>query len=213
MAETAQTGGYGRSGPLSGSPGEGDMKDQAQEKAHEVKEQAKGQAQQVAGQARTRLRSEIDSRSTQAGQQVSQQASDVRSVAEQLRSQGKEAPANIAEQVAQRVESTGRWLEQADADQMLHDVEDFGRRNPWAVMAGGLALGFLASRFLKASSQQRYDSRGLHTAGRTTATNRALPEHATAGYRDPSERFTRTAGGSTGVEPPAPPAGTGGTSF
>ena len=34
----------------------------------------------------------------------------------------------------------------------------FGRRQPWAVIAGGLALGFAASRFLKASSSRRYES-------------------------------------------------------
>lgn len=39
---------------------------------------------------------------------------------------------------------------------MLRDVEDFGRRQPLAVAAVGLALGFAASRFLKASSRSRY---------------------------------------------------------
>jgi len=43
---------------------------------------------------------------------------------------------------------------------MLHDVEDFGRQRPWAVLAGGLALGVVAARFLKASSRTRYQQRG-----------------------------------------------------
>jgi ElaB/YqjD/DUF883 family membrane-anchored ribosome-binding protein len=215
MAETAQTGGYGRPASSSGSGDATDVKGQAQEKAQEVKEQATQQAQQVAGQAKGRARTEIDNRSTQLGQQISQQASDLRSVSDQLRSQGKEGPAKVADQVAERAERAGGWLTQADGEQILHEVEDFGRRNPWAVMAGGAAVGFLASRFLKASSQDRYQRRGMYTTGPTYG-NRSLPEHTGTGYRtETGDRFTRNPGGSIvpePPEPPAPPAGMGGTS-
>ena len=40
---------------------------------------------------------------------------------------------------------------------MLRDVEDFARRRPWIVAGIGLAAGLAASRFLKASSERRYD--------------------------------------------------------
>ena len=99
------------------------------------------------------LRSQVDQRSTEAGQTVGGLASDVRSVGEQLREQGKDQPAKLAEQAADRAERLGGYLKQSDADRILGDVEDFGRRQPWAVIAGGLALGLVASRFLKASSQ------------------------------------------------------------
>jgi hypothetical protein len=86
-------------------------------------------------------------------------ASDVRSVSEELRKQGKDQPAKLAEQAAQRAESLGDYLQRSDADRILQDVENFGRRQPMAVMFGGLALGFAASRFLKASSSRRYEQR------------------------------------------------------
>jgi hypothetical protein len=103
-----------------------------------------------------RLKEQVDQRSTQAGQQVNTVADDVRTVADQLRSQGKDKPAQYAQQAAERVESVGQWLERSDGDQILSDVEGFARRNPWAVAAGGLVLGLAASRFLKASSGERY---------------------------------------------------------
>jgi hypothetical protein len=106
--------------------------------------------------AKEKLREQMDQRSTQAGEQVNTVAGDVRSVAEELRTQGKDKPARYAEQAAEKVESAGRWLEQADGDQILRDVENFARRNPWAIAAGGLVLGLTASRFLKASSSERY---------------------------------------------------------
>jgi ElaB/YqjD/DUF883 family membrane-anchored ribosome-binding protein len=132
---------------------------QAQEKATEVAGQAKEQAKNVAGQAQEQVRTQVDQRSTQAGEQITQQASDIRSVGESLREQGKDGPAKIAEQAASRIEGVGNYLTEANADRILHDIEDFGRRQPWAIIAGGATLGFLASRFLKASSSDRFEQR------------------------------------------------------
>jgi ribosomal protein S15P/S13E len=128
---------------------------QAQEKVQQVAGQAQEKAQEAAGEAKSRAREQVEQRSTQAGEQVSASASDLRSVAEHLRSEGKDQPAKLAEQAAERAERLGGYLKGADADRILRDVEDFGRKQPLAVMFGGLALGFAASRFLKASSQNR----------------------------------------------------------
>jgi ElaB/YqjD/DUF883 family membrane-anchored ribosome-binding protein len=125
--------------------------------AVQAKEQAKQQAEQARGQAKDKLREQVDQRSTQAGERVGSTAQDVRTVAEELRKQGKDQPAKLAEQAADRVERVGGYLEESDADRILSDVEDFGRSKPWVVVLGGLALGFAASRFLKASSSRRYE--------------------------------------------------------
>lgn len=132
-------------------------RDQAKDKAQQVAGQAQEKTQQAAGQARDRVREQVDQRSTQAGEQVSSAANDVRTVSEELRKQGKDKPAQLAEQAAERAERLGGYLKESDADRILRDVEDFGRRQPMAVVAAGLALGFMASRFLKASSQSRYE--------------------------------------------------------
>jgi hypothetical protein len=155
------------------SGGDGGVKEQAQDKAQEVREQAAEQMRNAGGQARDRMRDQVDQRSTQAGEKVNTQAGDLRSVAGQLRDQGKEGPAKMVDQVADRAERAGSWLTESDADRILGDVEDFARSNPWAVAAAGLALGFAASRMLKASSSSRYEQRStagqLPRAGGTTA--------------------------------------------
>jgi hypothetical protein len=130
------------------------------ETAQEVKEQAKDQAQQMAGKAKGQVRGMVDERSTQAGEQISQQVSDVRSAAQQLREQGKDGPATVAEQAADRAERLGDYLRESDSDRILGDVERMARQNPWAVVAGGVVLGFAASRFLKASGRERYATSG-----------------------------------------------------
>jgi hypothetical protein len=128
------------------------------EQVQEATDQARQKVRDAGGQAKSRARQQVDQRSTEAGQRVSAAASDARSVGEELRKQGKERPAELAERVAGRAERFGGYLESADADRILNDVEDFGRRRPWAVVAGGLALGLVASRFLKASSRDRYEA-------------------------------------------------------
>jgi ElaB/YqjD/DUF883 family membrane-anchored ribosome-binding protein len=132
--------------------------EQAQDKAQEVAGQAREKAQEAAGEARSRLKEQVDQRSTQAGEQLTSLADAMRRTGETLRTEGNDAPARVTDTVAQRAESLGSYLRDADADRILHDVEDFARRQPWAVAAGGLIVGLFAARFLKASSSRRYSS-------------------------------------------------------
>jgi ElaB/YqjD/DUF883 family membrane-anchored ribosome-binding protein len=141
---------------------------QAQEKAQEVAGQAKEQAQQAAGQAKTQVKSQIDQRSTKVGEQVTSQASDIRSVADTLREKGQDKPAQYVEQAASKIEGLGSYLTQSNADRILHDVEDFARARPTAVIGAGALLGFMASRFLKASSSERYTARAGQLPNTTT---------------------------------------------
>ena len=130
----------------------------AQEKTQQVAGQVQEKTQQVKGQAGTRLRDEADRRSTQAGEQVIPVADALRSTGEQLRSQEKEPLAKLADGAAERVERLGTYLRDSDGDSLLRDVENFGRQRPWIAGLGGAAIGFFASRFLKASSSRRYQA-------------------------------------------------------
>jgi hypothetical protein len=129
-------------------------KEQVQEKAQDAQEKLKGGAQQ----AQARMREQVDQRSTQAGEQVSATADALRTTSRQLRDQGQDGPAQAAEKVAHHAERLGGYLSESNADRILGDLEDFGRRQPMAVIALGVAAGFAASRFLKASSRERYQS-------------------------------------------------------
>ncbi len=64
-----------------------------------------------------------------------------------------------AEKVAHHAERLGGYLSDSSADRILADLEDFGRRQPMAVVGVGFVAGFMASRFLKASSRERYQGR------------------------------------------------------
>jgi hypothetical protein len=163
--------------------------EQVKEKAGEMAGQAQEKAQQAAGQAREQVRGQIDQRSTDAGERIRAQGSDIRSVGEQLRQQGKDGPARLADQAAHHVERAGGWLAESDADKILHDVEEAARKSPLAVMLGGLAVGIAASRFLKASSSNRY-------AARTAAT-----PPAGAGGMHPAQALLPPTGGTVPTTP------------
>jgi ElaB/YqjD/DUF883 family membrane-anchored ribosome-binding protein len=119
----------------------------AQEKAGELKEQGK-----------SRLSEQLDRRTTDVGSQARSLADVLRQGSETLREQGKPQPAGLTENVAERMERLGGYLEQASGDDILRDVERFARRQPWVIAGVGLLAGLAASRFVKASSERRYES-------------------------------------------------------
>ena len=127
-------------------------KEQMQDKAQTAQEKMKEGAQQ----AQSRAREQIDQRSTQAGEQIGATAQALRSTGEHLREQGQDTQAKAADRIADHADRVGSYLTESNADRVLSDVEDFGRRQPMAVVGIGVVLGFAASRLLKASSRKRY---------------------------------------------------------
>jgi hypothetical protein len=137
---------------------DGSTTDQAKDQVRDKTQVAQDKAKGVLGQARGQLRDQVDQRSTQAGERVANTAADVRSIADELRQQGKDTPARMVDQAAAQADRAADYLKGASGDRILRDVEGFARSKPWLVAAGGLALGFAASRVLKASSSSRYQS-------------------------------------------------------
>ena len=148
--------------------------DKVKDQARDATGQAVGKAKEAAGRSGDRVRAEVDRRSTEGGERLRQMAGDMRSVGQGLRDQGKDTPARLADQAADRADRLGGYLREADADRILGDAEDFGRRQPWVVMLAGLAVGFAAARVLRASSAERY--RG-HAGGTSTPAWRPSESH------------------------------------
>jgi broad specificity phosphatase PhoE len=163
--------------------------------------QTQERVQEAAQQAKGRVREQVDQRSTQAGQQITSAAEDVRSVAQELRTQGKDTPARYAEQAAEKAQQVGQRLQDASGDELLRDVEDFARRNPWAVAAGGLVLGLAASRMLKASSGERYRASISNGGGAGAQTRSLAAEPMPSGAATTGSRFERDEGSMISTEP------------
>ena len=172
----------------------GQVKDKLQEGAGQLGGQVRETTQQARSQAGERVREQVNQRSTQAAEQANSIADVIRRTSSTLREEGREGAANVAEQAAERTQRLGGYLQDADADRILRDAEDFARRQPWVVVAGGALLGLVASRFLKASSARRYRSGDGDMAWQPRQYPAIEPGYATAepGYVSPAERIAPT---------------------
>lgn len=155
------------------------VKEQGGELVSQAQQQVQEKAHELRGEASTRFREQVDQRSTQAGQETRAIGQALRRSSQQLRTEGKDTPARIVEQVAERADRLGGYLESTDANRLLRDVEDFARSRPWLTGAAAAAVGLLASRFLKASSSRRYDesygSNGRDISPSVSSSTRGLP--------------------------------------
>lgn len=85
----------------------------------------------------------------------------------------------------------GRQLpDRLDSDTILSEAEDFARSKPWAVLAGGVALGIVAARFLKASSADAR-ARARRQAAGSTGTRATGPRPVAASGRPAPPRTPR----------------------
>jgi hypothetical protein len=133
--------------------------------SNEQKQQITENAGQVAQQVGSQLTEQVGSRVSEAGSQASSIAGALRISSRQLEDQGQTAPAHVMNMAANRADQVGTYLSGSDPSQILADVEDFCRQQPWLVIGAGVALGFLGARFLKASSSRRYNERRATWSG------------------------------------------------
>jgi hypothetical protein len=143
MAETA-------SNPYDYSQGQGQHSSQPEEGGSTV-DQAKMKAGEIKYEATEKMRSQADKGTTQAGEKVLSTAEDLHSVSAALHEQGRDSTAQVVDQVAAQAERFANYLRHNSGDTILRDAQDYARRQPWLTAIGGLALGFVAARMVKAS--------------------------------------------------------------
>jgi len=124
--------------------------DEVRNKAEETASTLVDQAQQVA--------------SAQANSQMTRAASLLDGVAQSLYETGTnmrdQQPqiASVADQAASRVEGFSSYLRDHDMNDVVRDAESYARREPLVFLGAAFAAGFIAARFLKASSPNRSTS-------------------------------------------------------
>jgi ElaB/YqjD/DUF883 family membrane-anchored ribosome-binding protein len=144
----------------------------ARERAGGAVEDAASAAQDKAMELRSKganqLRNELDTRTTDVGRQAKRVAEALRQSGEKLRGERNTQAANATDMAAQRVEQLGEYLERIQGDELLRDAERLARQRPWFLAGIGLFAGLVASRMMKASSEQRYQA---SSSERTTPTS------------------------------------------
>lgn len=117
----------------------------------DVVQTAKDQVVDLRETARTRIEDEVDRRRTELGTGARRIADATRQTSRDLRDEGKDLPAMLIDQASTGIDRAAAYLEENDAEQVMRDLRDAGRRWPWLFAAAGVAVGFAASRLIKAA--------------------------------------------------------------
>src|SRR4029453_7554476 len=96
----------------SGRPGGAvaEVKEKGEELVSSTQEQLSAKAHELGEELSVQVREQLEQRSTQAGEQVQAMGHALQSGIEQLRSEGKDLPAKVMAQVAERTEDLGSYL-------------------------------------------------------------------------------------------------------
>jgi len=131
---------------------------QASAKVEDAASLAQDKASELREQGSARLRDQFDERSTKAGSQVRSLAAELRRSGNALSDEDNGNASQLITQAADRIERVGSYLERKSGDELMRDLETFARRRPWMLAGIGMVAGVAAARFMKASSEQRYDN-------------------------------------------------------
>ena len=124
------------------SAGQG-LKDQAIAQAHAFVDQAKTTAQD-------KVRATVTTGKHSTVEALSGIAQSLSTAGHQLRDQQNGA-SSFVEQAASRLDRAAKYLDTADADDLIKQTESWARNNPALFLGGAFLLGVLGARFLKSS--------------------------------------------------------------
>lgn len=122
-------------------------------------DQVKDKARQAGSKAADRLESAV-------GQQKQRATGELGAIADALRQAGNNLDSGnnmsgrFISAAADRIDDLSTRLDNRDMTEMVGEVRRWARRNPGAFVGAAVAVGFIASRFLKASEEDRYDGFG-----------------------------------------------------
>ena len=118
--------------------------------ANRLQDAASGVADRVADTAQQQVGTKVESQLGRGADVLGQVSQAIRQSGEQLRTDQPQI-ASFADTAAEQVDRASRYLRETDFQGVLRGAEDFARRQPAVFLGGALALGLVASRFLRAS--------------------------------------------------------------
>ena len=132
--------------------GPSDFATQNSDTGTDVKSKAREAVSQAKDRATEKIESRISDSKTRAAETLNGVASTLMSSSAQLRDQNQAGASRAIERAAEGVERFASYLQETNVDEVVDQVHEFARRQPAAFIGGAFALGFLASRFIKATT-------------------------------------------------------------
>lgn len=169
---------------------EGDGKERIRQSA----EGAKHKAKDMASQAKERARSKGEQQKARATDEIEMLATALHDAGSQLDRENM-ATGRFIHAAADRLQNISERLDSRDVDGLVREGRRWARHNPAAFLGSAVAVGFLASRFMKASS----DDSEWDDFGYDSEADRGVPTDlpGSGGYGAGTESPMTTASGST----------------
>lgn len=121
-------------------------------------ERVSGIGREAAAAAKHRADELVTGAARGAADAANQSSDAMGSLAGSLEDSGQETLGRAVGAVSHRLQEFAAYLEGRSLDALVRDAQRLAQRNPALVVAGGLALGFALSRFLKASAPAQTES-------------------------------------------------------
>jgi vacuolar-type H+-ATPase subunit H len=162
------------SGPEPGSTGGAadkarEIKDQAQEKVANVAAEARDRGEHLVEEGKDKARElgeqAVEVARSRGDEQRERVAEGVRTFAYALRRGADDLPQDRREyeryidDVADRVESVSRYIQERDVDALTREARRFARDHTPVFLAGAFTLGLLGARFIKSSGDEAREQR------------------------------------------------------
>jgi ElaB/YqjD/DUF883 family membrane-anchored ribosome-binding protein len=117
----------------------------------DVRQKAEQTASTIAEQAEQTATTQISTQKERAASTLDTVAQTLRDSGQNLRQEQPQI-ATLTDEAARRVEDVSDYVRQHDLRDLVSEAERFARREPLLFLGGAFAIGFVAARFLKASS-------------------------------------------------------------
>jgi len=154
-------------------------REHVQEKAQEVKQKLSDKTHEAAEAAKEKAGETFDRQKGRAVSEIDRVCDALRRTCDDLRQQnGSAVSVEVLGRLADGLERFSNNLEGKSLEEVLQNVEQFGRRSPAVLLGSAAAAGFLTARFLKSSGRQT--GRSTHLARRSDIAGEA----PTVGYAE-----------------------------
>ena len=109
----------------------------------------------IVAQVKERATAQLSTQKDRATDGLGSIAQAVRQTTDKLREDQQDIVAQYVEKAADQIERLSNSLREKDVNELLQDAQRFARRQPALFIGGSFAVGLLAARFLKSSSDAR----------------------------------------------------------
>jgi len=143
------------------------------ERARQTTEQLRGAAVERVHEVGEETRETLDRGKHEVAERLRRLGTSLQSMSSELSQEDRRA-SQYADKIRTRLESAANYVESANLESIVHDVERFARQKPAMFLGGAFAAGIAAARFLKSGARGIAGSED--TQGETFSASRGLVE-------------------------------------